>query len=189
MEEKRKNTNTIALSPPVKLFCNFFIVIGVVLILFGVYFTILSNEASSWPSVKGSIANTRIQTHISTLNNLTTRSTFNKTYYPEITYSWIVDGKSFKGTRYGLGYTHPKYPEKTKAKKAAKNFLPGTSIKVFYNPNSPKDAVINRSEKIVSYIPLLMGLFFLAVGLLFLRLSSKLEEGYRHYMENQRKPR
>jgi len=186
MEEKR-NTNRLVVTSPIKIFCYFFIFFGVVLITFGVYFTILSNGASAWPSVKGAITNTFVQTHISTINNPTTKSTFSRTYYPEITYSWVVDGKSYKGSRYGLGYSHPKYPEKMTAKKVAKDFLPGQSIEVFYDPNSPKDAVIDRSEKLVSFIPLLMGLFFLAVGLLFLKISPKLEEGYRRNMENKMK--
>ena len=186
MEEKR-NARAIAVISPIKAFCYFFIAIGVLLIIFGVYFTILSNGASAWPSVKGTIADTKIQTHLSTINNPTTKSTFNKTYYPEITYSWSIDGKSYQGKRYGLGYTHPKYPEKMKAKKAVKDFLPGQSIEVFYDPNNPMDAVIDRSEKLVSFIPLFMGLFFLAVGLLFLKISPKLEEGYRRNMENKKK--
>jgi len=90
------------------------------------------------------------------------------------------------GARYGFGYSHADYSERTKAEDAAERFRPGQAITVFYDPNSPADAVIDRSQKGVAFIPALIGLFFPAVGLLFLKVSPQLEEGYRRSMETQR---
>jgi len=175
---------------PIKLFYYFFIIFGGVLVIFGIYYSIISNEASEWPSVDGTIGSTSIRTHYSTMYNATPNTnTSTKTYYPEITYSWLIDGQSYEGKRYGFGYSHPDYSEKSEAKKAAKNYRTGQVIEVFYNPKNPEQAVIDRSEMIVSYIPLLMGIFFSAVGVLFLKLSPQLEEGYHRYMEAQKKPK
>lgn len=142
-------------------------VIGLAMLLFGIYFIFLGDEVGRWPSTEGTIVDTRIRIWSPV------RATFEeqrlkgdtKEYYPEIEYQWTVDGVTYDGRRYKIGTTHRTYRDRDDAREAARRFIAGAPITVYYDPHAPSQAVIDTSKDwFALLVPSVLGLLFLIVG-------------------------
>ncbi|MCB1058252.1 MAG: DUF3592 domain-containing protein [Acidobacteria bacterium] len=164
---------------PLILFLVFILVVGVAMMVFGIYFIVLGIEARSWPMVEGRVVSTtiRVETDVSS-NTGATRAQRKRhhRYYPQVNYTWTVDGESYSGSRYTLGTTYEKFRERSDAREAAKQFPAGSAIPVYYDPKDPSQAVLDPSSSFAIYIPLLLGLFFAAASGLGLRFRKALEQ-------------
>ena len=105
-----------------------------------------------------------------------TTGTSRNRYYPEITYRWTVDGQSYEGDRYRLGETHEKYLEREAAVVAAGAFKNGMPIPVYYQVDHPSSAVLDPSLSVGVFVPLPLGLLFLASGWALLRFRPAIEK-------------
>ena len=154
------------------------IVLGLAMCGFGVYFVQLGFEARSWPEAKGRILSTTVK--VSTSRSSGSRSTsYSREYYPNIRYSWSVDGVQYTGDRYRLGTTHEKYRERSDAEEAAKAFPGGTTIPVYYDPKNPSEAVLEKDTSWSVFVPAILGLLFLGTGGLMWRYRGALEAAAR----------
>jgi hypothetical protein len=66
-------------------------------------------------------------------------------YYPEVTYVYRVDGKDYTNNRIQFG-TPIGYGWAGKAQKLADSYPVGKNVEVFYNPNDPYEAVLERKS-------------------------------------------
>lgn len=137
--------------------------LGLAMSAFGVHFIVHSSAARSWPSVDGQIVNVAIRTY-SSINDRRSQSGRERSYFPQVTYQWMVGDRSFDGKRYSLGQEHPGYAERSEARDAAKRFPVGGDVKVYYDPADPASAVLDRSLQPGVFVPLPLGLLMLAVG-------------------------
>ncbi len=162
----------------IKGFFGVIAALGLFFAVFGIYFIIAGHGARSWPAAEGTIESTSVRVNIL----LTGRGSgtdssreARRTYYPEISYRWMVDGQTYTGSRFALGEEHPDFPDRQDAQGAAKRFPAGGAIDVYVDPEDPSSAVIDRSLKIGAFVPLPLGLLFLAVGIFGLRMAPALE--------------
>ena len=86
---------------------------------------------SQWPSTMGNVVASRVE-HRS--------SSDGSTDYPVIQYSYQVGGQSYQGMKLAPG------PEVggTGARKVVGRYPAGAQVMVFYNPQNPSDAVLER---------------------------------------------
>ena len=86
---------------------------------------------SQWPSTMGNVVASRVEQR---------SSSDGSTDYPVIQYSYQVGGQSHQGTKRAPG------PEVggTGARKVVGRYPAGAQVMVFYNPQNPSDAVLER---------------------------------------------
>ena len=134
-----------------------------------------AREAKGWTKVQGRIINTTVRTY-SPVGTTRQERVRLRTYFPEITYTWTVDGQVHTGDRYALGEGHPDYQEREEARKAAAAFPAGQNIDVFYNPKDPSSAVLDPAMKSGALVPLPIGLLFFFCGFLGLRYLPQIQK-------------
>jgi len=150
-----------------KVFFAILLLLGLFFALFGVYFIALGNESGSWPETQGTIVSVTIRTDSYLAGNAAStpeQKERGRRYYPSITYRWEVDGRSFTGSRYRLGTTHEKFEEREQAVVAAARYRNGAPISVFYDPEDPSQAVLDRSASGAVWVPLPFGLLLAVMG-------------------------
>lgn len=153
-------------------FAGFLILFGAALSLFGVFFLRTALASYGWPSAPGTVQ---------AINSSLYRSEYSgsrRTYVYQVTYGYAVNEIAYTGDRYSLGEgstaSRP-YDTAREAEQAGKEaYPPGSTITVYYDPQSPTEAVLQRGPNIGTYVPLLMGLFFLPCGVLFLKMLPRL---------------
>lgn len=86
---------------------------------------------SQWPSTMGSVV-------MSTIDRRSTSDGY--TDYPVVQYSYQVNGQSYQNSKLAPG------PEVggTGARKVVAKYPAGAQVMVFYNPQNPSDAVLER---------------------------------------------
>lgn len=150
-----------------KVVFGVFLLLGVLFTLFGVYFIALGNESGSWPETQGTIVSVTIRTDSYMAGNAALtpeQRERRRRYFPSITYRWEVDGQSYTGSRYQLGTTHEKYKERDEAVAAAAKYRNGAPIAVYYDPEDPSQAVLDKSASGAVWVPLPFGLLLAAMG-------------------------
>ena len=114
-------------------------IIGFVLVILnvvflGVIFFMRRRMAvvSQWPSTMGTVLNSTIEWRSS--------SDSGSTAYPVVQYSYQVNGQSYQSYKLAPG------PEVggTGAQKVVAKYPAGAQVMVFYNPQNPSDAVLER---------------------------------------------
>lgn len=153
-------------------FAGFLILFGAALSLFGVFFLRTALASYGWPSAPGIVQ---------AINASLYRSEYNgarRTYVYEVTYGYEVDEITYTGDRYSLGEgstASSQYDTAREAKQAGTEAYPlGSEITVYYDPQNPTETVLKRGPNIGTSAPLLMGLFFLPCGVLFLKILPRL---------------
>ena len=117
----------------------FFIIIG--LILFFIYFRNLAKVRASqaWPAVQGTVAASWVRRKQSTDDD----GSISESYYPEIQYQYQIMGNEYQGDKITFG---PKSGgNRTRAEKAIAKYPTGANVTVYYQPDKPETAVLERS--------------------------------------------
>jgi len=104
---------------------------GVVLGGFGLYRYQLGNESASWPSVQGTITQSRAQS---------TRRDGKQEYMPSVHYTYSVDGASHTGTRITASDVYQK--TRSGAEDILRSYPVGAEVAVFYDPGAPEKSVL-----------------------------------------------
>ncbi|MCB9030687.1 MAG: DUF3592 domain-containing protein [Deltaproteobacteria bacterium] len=152
-------------------------VLGVALVVFGVFFIKSAMESVSWPQADAQVVSSVVRWRYidGARNRIKTDS--DKQYYYEVTYSYNVDGIPYTSSRYslGTGYTASSmFNEREEADVERKEIYPqGKAITIFYDPNSPTSAVISNGMQWSTTVPLVLGLFFFGTAFLLIK-SAKL---------------
>ena len=110
---------------------------GLLVLLVYVRARALLAASQNWPSVQGRIDESRVTSLTSTSQGHTTTR-----YAPEVKYTYSVMGTPYQGSHIGFGLTisglHPN------AEKVVKRFPAGETRPVYYNPQNPAQAVLER---------------------------------------------
>jgi hypothetical protein len=102
---------------------------------------------SQWPSTMGTVVMSRIEQRSSSEGGYTD--------YPVVQYSYQVGGQAFQSLKLAPG------PEVggTGARKVVARYPAGAQVMVFYNPQNPAEAVLERKAPAQWLMWLLLGVF------------------------------
>ncbi|HLO32918.1 MAG TPA: DUF3592 domain-containing protein [Anaerolineales bacterium] len=100
-----------------------------------------------WPSTMGSVVMSKIEQRSSTEGGYTD--------YPSVQYSYQVGGQAYQSYKLAPG------PEVggTGAGKIVARYPPGAQVMVFYNPQNPSDAVLERKAPAQFWLWLILIIF------------------------------
>ena len=139
-------------------FGGFFFLAGVILLFFTIRTRQKSNASMSWPSTTGQISAATVRKNSSVDEN----GQVNISYSPIVEYDYWVNGQAYKGRRINFGTTAS--PKKEAAQKEVDRFPFGRQVAVFYNPEKPGEAVLEK-KVVTSKVGLIVGSVFLALTL------------------------
>lgn len=142
----------------VAIFLGIFFLVGVTVAGFGVRTVLQARESAAWPSAQGIIRTSTVTSQRGSKGG--------RTYKPEVTYTYTVDGTEYCGDliAYGLKgssasrsfaqYYDNKYPE-------------GSTVPVAYDPARPQTSVLEPGVSKRAFILVAFGAVFALNGLLF----------------------
>jgi hypothetical protein len=140
-----------------------FLVLGVIFLIVGLVATKRAKAAQSWPSMPGTVMRSEVVRHESTDEDGSSSVTFE----PVVEYSFSVMGQPFTGKRIAFGANRFNH---NKAVEITARYPIGARPNVYYNPDKPKDSVLETSASGGKLFVILGGVFS-AVGLVALIIS------------------
>ncbi|MBN1310316.1 MAG: DUF3592 domain-containing protein [Anaerolineae bacterium] len=132
------------------------IIIGLVMLF--IYFrSLLQARASEgWPTAQGTVLESWVRRSSSTDSDGGT----SHRYYPEVRYQYQVMGREFQGDRMAFG---PRQRgNRSAAEKVVAGYPAGESVTVYYQPDQPASAILERS---VPKMPLFSGILLILMGI------------------------
>jgi hypothetical protein len=129
---------------------------GLVMLLVSISGRMRAAASQNWPSVEGHID----ASHVHRI--LTSGRSSYTSYAPEVKYTYSVMGNAYQGSRIGFGVTVSGL--ESSAKQMVARFPTGATRTVYYNPQNPAQAVLERKVEnsatalIVAIVCLLVGI-------------------------------
>jgi len=124
-----------------------------------------ASVSKNWPATTGTVIASGIEPRRSHSGSGGTSTS----YYPVVQYQYTVEGRTYMSNRFTFG-NQVGYGWTNMAQNQVNNYPPGATVAVFYDPNDPAVAVLERtagtSTKIYWFIAILM-LVILAVSVAF----------------------
>lgn len=141
-----------------KIFPAIFIVAGLFFFVWGIFLYLEARESSSWPSVEGKVLSKKVDS--STSRNSDGKS--ETSYYPKMQYSFVVDGKTYQGSRIKVG--NQSYGRYSSAQAAIADYSVKKPCMVYFNPKDPNKSVLLNGVHLFHVLFLMMGLAFIGIG-------------------------
>ncbi|MHA1995995.1 MAG: NosD domain-containing protein [Candidatus Hodarchaeales archaeon] len=110
--------------------------------------------STRWPSVEGTIESSYIQKHVDGEGGTS--------YSSQVSYSYTINGKRYQSSEVKFGI--PTQLWKGRAQKTVDKYPPTRIVKVFFNPNSPDEAVLEPGVKFGSLLSSLVMLIIMIFG-------------------------
>jgi len=117
------------------------------------------SASEEWPSVAGSIESARLGKQLDSTSSTGKRRYL---YSAEIRYRYSVNGVSHSGHRISFGDYSTDSPRD--ARRLLRHYPRGKSVTVFYAPDNPGEAVLERSSGVGNIVTLLAAIIFLLGG-------------------------
>jgi hypothetical protein len=118
-----------------------------------------AKASASWPSVVGTVTKAQVVERIG------------PRYFPDVTYSYQVDGRGFTGTR--LRASHGDFDIREAAAQAIDNLAVGQEVPVYYDPINPSQSVLQAGADFREYALLCVPVgMLLLLGALYSGLSG-----------------
>ena len=124
-----------------------------------------------WPTAEGTIRSSRV-VEVRSLSRSTGSPTLR--YHPEVVFAYRVDGVRYVGHRISFRDDH--FGRRPPAERIAARYPRGATVPVSYDPDDPEQAVLEPVYDWSTYIPLAIGLFFVAGGFYLLRQERRLSQ-------------
>lgn len=131
--------------------------VGLIMLLVYISARMRTAASQNWPSVEARIDESRVHRMTSTSRGHTSSS-----YVPEIKYTYSVMGNAYQGSHIGFGVTMSGWL--SSAEKVVARYPEGATRTVYYNPQKPAQAVLERHVEnhamalIVPIVCLLIGI-------------------------------
>lgn len=117
--------------------------------------------SQQWPFIPGMITVSEVKQSASTdEDGYTTYS-----YFPHVEYSYTVNGQIFSGKQIAFGATRG-YNSSQNAQAQLGKYPLNASIWVFYNPQNPSEAVLERAESSGNKTSLIIGIILMVLSIL-----------------------
>lgn len=114
-----------------------------------------AQESADWPRTRGWVETSRVQRFSRTGGRVEPRL--------ELSYSYTVDGQTYEGRRVRLPAPIPKMlrdgPQQITGRYPA-----GLEVDVYYDPQDPSRAVLERGAPTAAYLPVALGVAMALVG-------------------------
>ncbi|HPA71978.1 MAG TPA: DUF3592 domain-containing protein [Spirochaetota bacterium] len=150
------------------------IVIGIGLLGLGLYFQKKAEAIDRWPSTIGKVTASKVvqRTSQKSLRRNDESSQATLSYHPVVEYEYTVDDKKYSSDRLSLSVDQKSSPQRLEP--ILKKYAPGTAVTVFYNPDNPADAVLEKANWL-HWIFYVFGTIWLAVWTLALLIYSTVQ--------------
>lgn len=141
-----------------------FILVGLGICGFGLSILNKGHSSLSWPISEGTIVHSDIDKKWSSAKHESGRKIWRHKYSSDIHYTYKVKGNSYRANNIRLlkFWTSSKQEVENEVKKYPK----WKKVKVYYNPNDPKDAMLEPGIILLDYFVAAIGLAFFMMGLL-----------------------
>ena len=128
-------------------------------------------ESKKWPFVQGSVVSSQVQeeTHKS-YNEETGKTTYYSSYRPEIKFHYVVAGNTFTSSQRVIGKT-PTYSDEGKAGAVIDKYPAGSLVNVYYDPDNPKNSVLEPGSIAAVWRPLLSAVILFGVVYVLIRIA------------------
>ena len=136
-----------------------FIGVGAFLIFQSIRSQRKAESSRAWPAIAGRLIDAQVSHHTSTDSDGDT----SHHYTPKIRYSYQVAGQYYEGNKIGFGFQQS-YSSQAKAQAALSRFPPSGEVSVYYDPQNPAEAVLERKAG-GSTASWMIGIVFLVIGL------------------------
>jgi Protein of unknown function (DUF3592) len=136
-----------------------------------VYFAKMRRQArasAAWPFATGKITRSAVARDVLAVKDDDTgRIRYDTKYRPVVNFNYCVDGRDYYGSGVSGGWTslHDS-PERAEAVVAA--YPAGKEIAIYYDPEQPRTAVLERGKAAGGLTPLVVGAVFSLCGVLML---------------------
>ena len=130
-------------------------VMGLILIILSLNLLWKSHHIKSGKETRGTILTSELKEY--------TKKT-QKVYQLKVSYEYIVDGKQYLSRRIFFGDIL-RADSRLVAEAQRLKYQPGTTVKVYYNPKKPKEALLEPGINNIIYWTLAFGSIFLILGL------------------------
>ncbi len=111
--------------------------VGLVMLLIYLNAHVRAAASQNWPSVEGQIDSSRVRRMSRSSSGNSSSS-----YFPEVRYTYSVMGNTYQGNHVGFGV--PISGFQSSAKQVVGRYPRGATRTVYYNPQNPAQAVLER---------------------------------------------
>jgi hypothetical protein len=147
------------------------VLIGVGSTWLGVATTLRARASASWPSVDGSVLSAAIDRE-SRRSGSGSSSTTSPIWRPLVSYEYAVDGTRHEGQR--ISYGEYATGEIAEAEAVVKRYPLGAAVRVHYDPDDPRQAVLEPGTAGIPWFFLAIGSVFSVIGVLLVVLMPRL---------------
>jgi len=153
-----------SLVPLIGVFCaGLFILVFAAAGVFLIYQSVRSRQKAdasrSWPATSGQVTDAQVAHHTNTDSDGDT----SEHYTPKVSYTYQALGQEYQGNKIGFGFQQS-FGSSAKAQAALARFPVGGQVTVYYDPNNPSEAVLERKAG-GSTLSLVLGIIFIVVSL------------------------
>ena len=146
---------------------------GLAALSFGVgYPNLLSAKRSAyWPSTSGEVVHAEVEEHVNVGKDRksTTTITTNVTHESSIVYVYRVGGKEYRGDRVRFSWEM----NRAEAEATVAKYPVGASVRVYYDPDDPSDAVLETGgDAYVYQVMIGLGVFFVALASVYFGIRT-----------------
>lgn len=136
----------------------FFILGGMLFLVFGIWGLIRGWETKNWPGLPGTIINSEVRQfdRLDSDEDLVTR------YRVNVRYRYDVAGEEYIGTKQRFGLQLHK--TRSTAQDEKKRYPSGKEVRVFYNPEDPSVAVLVTGPVVGMWVSVAFGCVFTLIG-------------------------
>jgi len=146
-------------------FNSIFVVVGLVVMGFGINSLSRARDSESWPSAEGVVISSKVESHRSHDSGTT--------YSAEILYEYVVDAETLSGNSIKFGEVST--GNSSDASRYVNKYRAGNTVTVYYNGEDPYEAVLEPGVHASTwFMPVfgavfaLFGSGFVAIGFVFL---------------------
>ena len=136
------------------------VVVTAVMALFGgglLFIGIRSRRAAqasrAWPSTQGTVASSQV---------ITSGSSRSRWYKAQVTYTFTVDGQNYTSDKVFFG--DARSSSMAKEQRVVDRYKAGAPVEVFYNPQQPQEAVLERRTGGTTLVYLILGCVLLLIA-------------------------
>jgi hypothetical protein len=117
-----------------------------------------------WPIVEGEIISSKVVEEVHRSPGSIDKSI---TYTPKVQFKYSVEGVNYVSNNIFAGRGEYKSPRRSSAQNIVKKYPEGKKVLVYYNPDNPSEAVLEPGTPPGIYLPFLVGIVFLFIGIVF----------------------
>jgi len=124
-----------------------------------------------WPSTDGVITSSEFGQNDNSAISSANKKSSATTYYAKVEYEYAVEGLTYAGNKVSYGETAS--VDREEAERVLKPYPEGQTVRVYYNPDSHRQGLLEPGLHGYPWLFLLPGVLFLGAGILMARHFPK----------------